>query len=128
LKARQQSDAFTARRKEFQRDILDSAEHPRDDFTLFIVLLIDRRPVTISVPESSAQSLFVFSTRVHAHDYVRTLLTSAPRVQHDGATPSQLVGLLRTLKQVGIDSFTVDHCPRCRVLSTILSDSITEVS
>jgi hypothetical protein len=125
LEARERSDAFTARRKRFQHEILDTTKRPPDDSPLFTVLLIeDGRPVTISVPEGSGQCLLVFSTRVHADDYVRTLLPSAPRLHYDCTTPAQLVGLLRTLREVGVDSFAVDQCPRCSILAAVSSDSM----
>jgi hypothetical protein len=125
LNARERSDAFTARTMRFQREILDTARRPADDSPLFTALLIaDGRPVTISIPEGGGQCLLVFSTRVHADDYVRTLLASAPRLHYDCSTPLQSVGMLRTLRQVGVDFFVVDLCPRCSVSIAISSDSM----
>ena len=67
----------------------------------------------------------VFSSPFRAADYVRTLLASDPSVAYLSSSPRELLAMLRDLRQVGIDKFTLDRCPRCEVFLAVSTESIT---
>ena len=66
----------------------------------------------------------VFSSPFRAADYVRTLLASGPPIAYLSSSPLELLAMFRDLRQVGIDQFTLDRCPRCEVFCAISTASI----
>jgi hypothetical protein len=85
--------------------------------------LLDRRRIDLtdrSLPThphhhegSWAVGRYVFSTPFRAADYVRTLLEPSGSVDYLSSSPRELVTLLRDLRELGIEKFALDRCPRC---------------
>lgn len=67
----------------------------------------------------------VFSSPFRAADYVRTLLASDPSVAYLASSPRELLAMFRDLREVGIDEFTLDRCPRCEAFCAISTASMT---
>jgi hypothetical protein len=67
----------------------------------------------------------VFSSPFRAADYVRTLLASGPSVVYLSSSPLELVAMFRDLREVGIDEFTLDRCPRCESFCAVSTASMT---
>ncbi len=112
-------DSFSTRRDALERELLEPPRRPPDDKPLFTELLAVKENglVTITLPDSGAKCLPVFSTPFRAADYVRTLLPSGPSVQYLSSSPAQLFGMLRDLARAGIETFALDRCPRCSIFA-----------
>lgn len=118
LEELEESDSHVRARDTLQRGLLDADKRPSDEDPLFTELLVrGGGVVTIPYPEGGGACLPVFSTPLRAVDYVRTLLTSDPKVQFLSSSPVQLLGMLHEVRQAGIESFTIDRCPRCPVFT-----------
>jgi hypothetical protein len=67
----------------------------------------------------------VFSSPYRATDYARTLLASGPPVAYLASSPLELVAMFRDLREVGIEEFTLDRCPKCEAFCAISTASVT---
>jgi hypothetical protein len=125
LKEKERSEAFKSQREIIKCELLEPAKRPHDDTPLLTELLVvEGGVVTIPIPNSAGQCLLSFSTPFRAADYVRTLLTSDARVQYLSSSPLQFISMLRDLEGAGVETFTVDRCPRCSFVTTIGSSSM----
>jgi hypothetical protein len=77
------------------------------------------------MPDDESRCLPIFTTPFRAADYVRTLLARGASVKYLSSSPLELVTMLRDLKQIGIERFALDRCPRCNIFTTIGCASIT---
>jgi hypothetical protein len=123
LMEEERSEAFLARSALLQDELREPLRRPPDDAPLFTELLADKGPLTIPLPEGGA-CLPVFSTPFRAFDYARTYFAKGPRVTYLSSSPRELVVMLRELRRAGVESFTVDRCPRCTVLLLIGSAQV----
>ncbi len=120
------SESFNTQREEVERSLSEPGRRPRPSDPLFVALLTveEEGVLTIALPEDGARCLPVFSSPLRAADYVRTALISGPSVQYLFSSPSEFVGMLRDLRGMGIEQFTIDRCPRCDTFTTIDSASV----
>jgi hypothetical protein len=108
-----ESEAVAARHGVIARELLESARRPPDDAPFLTEVLVADQGV-LTVPHSGGgQCLLTFGTRFRAADYVRTLFTTGSRAQLVSSSASQLVRMLGDPRESGVDSFTIDRCPRC---------------
>ena len=126
LGEKETSESFRAQREAVERSLCESPQRPLDDSPLFVELLAtdEGGVLTATLPESEDRCLPVFTTPYRAADYIRTLLTSGPRLQFLSSSPSEFVRMLADLRQAGIHWFAIDRCPRCDVFSTTNSESV----
>lgn len=117
-------EAFDARCDSIQRWLCESPRRPQVESPLFVELLTDnaRSVVTIERTKDS-RCMPVFSSPFRAADYVRTLLASGPPVAYLSSSPLELLAMLRDLREVGIDAFALDRCPRCEVFCAVSAPS-----
>jgi len=119
------NEAFSARCDSIQRWLCESPRRPQVESPLFVEILTgnSQSVVTIEQPKGS-HCMPVFSSPFRAADYVRTLLASGPPIAYLSSSPLELLAMFRDLRQVGIDQFTLDRCPRCEVFCAISTASI----
>jgi len=127
LEEREASQPFAAQRKAIERSLRDPPRRPQEQSPLFVGLLAANQEgvVTMTLPDGESQCLPIFSTPFRAADYIRTLLARGPAVHYLSSSPLELVGMLRDLREMGIENVALDRCPRCNIVATIGSASIT---
>lgn len=120
------SEAFSSRRESIQQELLEGPRRPPDDAPLLTAFLNDQGSgvVTMTLPEGAGQCLPVFTTPIRAADYRQNLLVHGPATRYLSSAPGQFVKMLRDIEKMGIETLTVDRCPRCSVLTTFGSSSI----
>jgi hypothetical protein len=121
------SQAFNAQCEAIKRSLREPPRRPQLESPLFVELLAASQAgvVTMTLPESGSPCLPIFSTPFRTADYIRTLLARGPAVKFLSSSPLDLVVMLRDLKEVGIERFALDRCPRCRIFTAIESASVT---
>ena len=126
LAAKEGSEEFRARREAIEASLREPPRRPQADRPLFVELLStkDAGVWTITLPESGARCLPIFSSPIRAADYIRTLLEGAP-VKYVFSSPLQLTNMLSDLRRMGIEQFTLDRCPRCDTFTAFGSASVT---
>ena len=126
LAEEESSEEQFARRETIGRSLREPPCRPQDDSPLFVELLAVKEGgvLTITLPQKGA-CLPIFSSPIRAADYIRTVLVSGPSVKYLSSSPLQLVGLLRDLRESGIEQFTIDRCPRCDIFTAFGSASVT---
>lgn len=114
------STSFTSRCEALQDELLQPPRRPPDDEPLFteLVPLGEQGLLTITLPGNRGPCVPVFSTPLRAADYARTELRRGPVVGYLSSSPAQLATIIQDLNANGIDTFTIDRCPRCSVFST----------
>lgn len=124
---KEQGEAFAARRAALERDLLEGPERPADDRPLLTAFLNGERTgiMTMTLSEDGAQCVPVFSTPVRAADYLQVLLADGPSLAYLSSTPVEFVAVLRDLESLGITTFALDRCPRCAVVMSVESRSVT---
>jgi hypothetical protein len=129
LEEKEASQFHKTRRETLERELLDPARRPPNDEPLFIELLRakDGGVVTINLPDNSGGCLLVFSTPLRAGDYVQTLLPARSSVQYLCSSPLELIKMLRDLGEAGVETFTLDCCPRCETFAMFGINSIKTV-
>jgi hypothetical protein len=127
LAAKEKSGEHLDHREVISRSLLDPSRRPQADDPLFVALLDVQGAgfLTINLPRKGGSCLPIFSTPIRAADYVRTLLASGPSVKYLSSSPRQLVEMLRDLRGSGIEQVTLDRCPRCDIVTSIGSASVT---
>lgn len=119
-------EAFNARSETIQRWLCESPRRPQVESPLFVEILTDNSRSVLSIERTKGSHCMpVFSSPFRAADYVRTLLASGPPVTYLSSSPLELVAMFRDLREVGIDEFTLDRCPRCEVFCAISTASMT---
>ena len=121
------SQAFAAQREAIERSLREPPRRPQAENPLFMALLAANQAgvVTMTLSKSGPPCLPIFSTPFRAADYIRTLLARGPAVRYLSSSPLGLVAMLRNLKEVGIEQFALDRCPRCASFTAIDSTSVT---
>jgi len=127
LAEREAGQAFAAQREAMERLLREPPRRPQAESPLFVELLAASQAgvVTMALPENGSRCLLIFSTPYRAADYIRTLLAHGPVLKYLSSSPLELVAMLRDLRRMGIEQFTLDRCPRCNIFTAIGSESIT---
>jgi hypothetical protein len=119
-------EAFRARCDSIERWLCESPRRPQVESPLFVEIVTgDSRSVVTIERTTDSHCMPVFSSPFRAADYVRTLLASGPPIAYLSSSPLELLAMCRDLRQVGIDEFTLDRCPRCEAFCTIYTASMT---
>ena len=119
-------EAFDARCDSIQRWLCESPRRPRVESPLFVEILTDNAQSVLTIERTNGSHCMpVFSSPFRAANYVRTLVASGPPVAYLSSTPLELLAMFRDLRQVGVDEFTLDRCPRCETFCTITTSSMT---
>lgn len=115
------------RQDEIARWLCEPPRRPEIESPLFIEILDLKQQSfpTIENPEDGSLCLPVFTTPFRASDYVRTLLDSSRSLSYLSSSPRELVRMLQDLREVGVEKFVLDRCPRCNFFCAIHSASIT---
>ena len=122
----QAHEAFNARSDTIQRWLCESPRRPQVESPLFVEILTDNSRSVLTIERTKGSHCMpVFSSPFRAADYVRTLLASGPSVAYLSSSPLELLAMFRDLREVGIDEFTLDRCPRCEVFCAISTASVT---
>jgi len=122
----QATEAFSARCHSIQRWLCESPRRPPVERPLFVEILTgDSRSVLTMERTRGSHCMPVFSSPFRAADYVRTLLASGPPVTYLSSSPLELLAMFRDLREVGIDEFMLDRCPRCEAFCAISTASVT---
>ena len=123
LSEQEAKEAFSRRRDSFERWLCEPPRRPQPESQLFVEILNHNREAFVTIERSAgSHCLVVFSSRVRAAEYMRTLLPSES-VNYLSSSPLELVTLLRDAREVGIDGFTLDRCPRCDTFNVISNAS-----
>ena len=120
------NEAFSARCDSIQRWLCESPRRPQVESPLFVELLTGNSQSVLTIERTTdSYCMPVFSSPVRAADYVRTLFASGPPIAYLSSSPLELAAMIRDLRQVGIDQFTLDRCPRCEEFCAISTASMT---
>ena len=120
------NEAFSARCDSIQRWLCESPRRPQVESPLFVEILTGNSRSVLTIERTKdSHCMPVFSSPFRAADYVRTLLASGPPAAYLSSSPLEFLAMLRDLKQVGIDEFTLDRCPRCEAFCAIYTASMT---
>lgn len=119
------TESFSARCDSIQRWLCESPRRPQVESPLFVEILTDNSQSVLTIERTNGSHCMpVFSSPFRAADYVRTLVASGPPVAYLSSSPVELLTMFRDLRQVGIDEFTLDRCPRCETFCTIQTSSM----
>jgi hypothetical protein len=117
LEQQEGSESFIALQESLQEDLLDGAQRPAIETTLFTMLIdSDRNFVALTLPEN-ARCIPVFSTPFRAADYIRGLLNRGPRLQYLCSNSIEFLQVVRNFEDSGIEWLVIDRCPRCSDVS-----------
>lgn len=120
------NEALSARCDSIQRWLCESPRRPQVERPLFVEILTDNSRSVLTIERTKdSRCMPVFSSPFRAADYVRTLLASSPPLAYLSSSPLELLAMLRDLREVGIDEFTLDRCPRCETFCAISTASTT---
>lgn len=121
LADREAGDTFASQREAIELALRAPPRRPQEQSPLFVELLAasEGGVVTITLPDSESRCLPIFTSPFRAADYIRTLLTRGPAVQYLSSSPLELVRMLRDLREMGIETFALDRCPRCSIFTAI---------
>ena len=120
------NEAFSARCDSIQRWLCESPRRPQGDSPLFVEILTGNAQSVLTIERTKdTRCMPVFSSPFRAADYVRTLLASEPSITYLSSSPLELLAMFRDLREVGIDEFTLDRCPRCEAFCAISTASMT---
>jgi hypothetical protein len=119
LECEESGEVFGSRRMAMEEDLRRTHHDPHADTPHFTSLIAPsgHGVVTIPMPDGSSQCLPVFSSPFRAADYRQTLLTAGPPVRYLASTAAQLSGMLRDVEKAGIETMTIDRCPRCPIFA-----------
>ncbi len=119
-------EAFSARCDSIQHWLCESPRRPKVESPLFVEIVTDNSQGVLTIERTKGSHCMpVFSSPFRATDYVRTLLAAGPPIAYLSSSPFELLGMCRDLKQVGVDQFTLDRCPRCEVYCSISTAAMT---
>lgn len=124
LAADEKSERFAEDRERIENEL--GTPGPPVSAPLFIELLGSKPGafLTITLPDDGGRCLPVFSAPVRAGDYVRTLLPSGLSVRYLSSSPLELIRMLRDVETAGIETLTLDRCPRCSIFNGIATASM----
>ncbi|HEV7396856.1 MAG TPA: hypothetical protein VGN86_10135 [Pyrinomonadaceae bacterium] len=128
LVEKEESEFCATQRETIERQLLEPDRLPRHDEPFFTTLVAKRGVITLELTGGRARCLPVFSTPVRGGDYVQTLLTDSSDVEYLCSSPQEFTKFLLDLRNVGVNTFTMDRCPRCDTFNAVDSDSITTTS
>lgn len=119
------SEAHSDRHDAIADSLLNSPRRPAADSSLFVEIVgSDRQGLVTLTLEDDSLCLPIFTTPFRAADYVRTFFASDSK-NYLASSPSELVKLLADVREVGINKFLLDRCPRCNIFCAIHSESVT---
>ena len=123
--AEQEPKELSIRSAAIEQSLLESARTTQDS-PLFVEIVAgnEQSLLAITLPETTSHCLLIFSTPFRAADYVRTVTDSGSSHQYLSSNPLELVTLLRDAREVGIEQFTLDRCPRCNVYCAVYSSAM----
>lgn len=126
LVEKESSPEFRAQRESIENSLCKPPWRPEVDTPLFVELLATGQQgvLTITLPDNVSRCLPVFSSPYRAADYIRTQLPHGTAVSYLSSSPLELVAMLRDLRAVGIEQFTLDRCPRCNIFTVLVGSSI----
>lgn len=109
------------------RWLTEVPRRPKAESPLFVEVVDSNQRgfLTITLPEDNSLCLPVFSTPYRTADYVRTLVDPGLAINYLSSSPNELVALLRDVREVGIERFVLDRCPRCNFFVAIHSEPVT---
>ena len=123
---REAHEAFSARTDSIQRWLCESPRRPQVESPFFVEILTNNSRSVLTIERTKGSHCMpVFSSPFRAADYARTLLASGPPVAYLSSSPLELLAMFRDLREVGIDEFTLDRCPRCEAFCAISTASVT---
>ena len=127
LKEQESSQQHSDRHDEIERWLCEPPRRPEVDSPLFVTILDIKQQSfpTIENPEDGSRCLPVFSSPFRAADYARTLLDPSSSVNYLSSSPNELVRMLHDFRELAVEKFVLDRCPRCNVYCAIHSASIT---
>ena len=126
LSEQEAKEAFSARSDSIQRWLCEPPRRPQVENPLFVELVTGNSQGVLTIEQTKGSHCMpVFSSPLRAADYVRTLLASGPPVAYLSSSPLELLAMFQDLKQVGVDEFILDRCPRCEVFCAISTASMT---
>jgi hypothetical protein len=119
-------EVFSARCDSIQRWLCESPRRPQDESPLFVEILSGNAQSVVTIERTKGSHCMpVFSSPFRAAEYVRTLLASGSPISYLSSSPLELLAMLRDLRQIGIDEFTLDRCPRCEEFCAVSAASMT---
>jgi len=129
LAALEASETFRSQRDEIECSLRQRPHRPEPESALFVELLAadGAGVVTMTLPDGVAPCLPIFSSPFRAADYVRTQLDHGPPVRYLSSSPIGLIEMLRDLREMSVNRFALDRCPRCEIVMAIESASIETV-
>ncbi len=120
------NEAFSARCDSIERWLCESPRRLQVDGEHFVEVLTGNSGSILTIERTKdSHCMLVFTSPFRAADYVRTLLSSGASVTYLSSSPLELVALFRDTRQVGIEEFTLDRCPRCEVSCVVSTASMT---
>jgi len=120
------NEAFSARCDSIQRWLCESPRRPQVESPLFVEILTGNSGSVLTIErKKDSHCMPVFSSPFRAANYVRTLLSSGPPIAYLSSSPLEILEMFRDLRQVGIDQFTLDRCPRCEEFCAVSTASMT---
>ena len=120
------NEVFSARCDSIQRWLCESPRRPQIENPLFVEILTGNSQSVLTIEQTKdSHCMPVFSSPFRAADYVRTLLASGSPMAYLSSSPLELLAMFRDLRQVGINEFTLDRCPRCETFCAISTASMT---
>ena len=123
---REANEAFSARCDSIQRWLCEPPRRPQVESPLLVELLTGNSQSVLTIERTKdSHCMPVFSSPFRAADYVRTLLASGPPIAYLSSSPLELIAMFGNLRQVGIDEFTLDRCPRCEAFTAVSTASMT---
>jgi len=126
LSEREANEAFSARCNSIQLWLCEPPRRPQVESPLFVELLTSNSQSVVTIERTKdSHCMPVFSSPFRAADYVRTLLASGPPIAYLSSSPLELIAMFGDLRQVGIDEFTLDRCPRCEAFCAVSTGSMT---
>ena len=122
---REANEALSSRCDSIQRWLCEPPRRPPVENPIFVELLTGNSQNVLTIEQKDSHCMPVFSSPFRAADYVRTLIVSGPPVAYLSSSPLELLTMFRDLRQVGVDEFTLDRCPRCEAFCAISTASMT---
>lgn len=126
LAEKEAGEVFDEFRDHIEQELREPARRPALDEPLFIELASVSKGglLTLEMPDDGGRCLPVFSTPIRAADYIQTQLGHGPSLQYLSSTPLELTEMLRDLRHAGVETFTLDRCPRCEIFVATSSDGV----
>jgi hypothetical protein len=108
--------------------LLAGPGRPPDDAPRFVTLLSAHGDGLVTIPGAApegASCLPVFSSPIRAGDYARAVFGREDAGPMLVSSPTDLTRMAGDLPQLGIETITLDRCPRCRVVAQVVARQLT---